>query len=258
MLKQNIFFVGGAGTGKTYLAYLVAKALELNAITINCSQWTSPTEIIGGDSIDGWREGKLIDAWKNGKVLILDEMPKLDANTAGLFNEALSRTQDENYVIFDGKGTPFTKHDDFCCIATGNIYPNAESMAYGANNKQDLSLLDRFVGGVYMIEKDPKTEKFITQNDIIWKFADKLRFVIEEMKYEAVVSLRFMIACRDIFKMQKERYNDKGKKGVKHDEGITVEKFVTNFLSTFTKNQQDLLIEKTNYKEFLYDIQSDL
>lgn len=129
-------------------------------------------------------------------------------------------------------------------------------MAYGANNKQDLSLLDRFVGGVYIIEKDPKTEQLITNNMTIWKFADKLRSVIEELKYESVVSLRFMIACRDTFEMQKQRFADNGKNGVKYNEGITVEKFANNFFSTFNKNQIELLKSKTNFNDFIFEINS--
>jgi ATP-dependent Clp protease ATP-binding subunit ClpA len=89
---NNVYLIGEAGGGKTYTAEQVAQTLGREAVTLNCSQYTSPLEILGGQSIDGFKEGKLIDCWKNGKVLILDEMPKLDANTAGLFNDALAKS----------------------------------------------------------------------------------------------------------------------------------------------------------------------
>ena len=40
-------------------------------------------------------------AWEKGGCLILDELPKLDPNTAGLLNEALAETagQPENTYI---------------------------------------------------------------------------------------------------------------------------------------------------------------
>ena len=203
MLGNNVLLVGGAGTGKTFTAEnLIAKAaLGREHITINCSQWTSPTEIIGGQTMDGYTEGKLIEAWKNGWVLILDELPKIDPNTAGLFNDALSKTKLSKATIFNARKESFEKHKDFACIATGNIYPDKESMSYGANNKQDLSLLDRFSGSVYFIEKNPAIEKQIIQNEMIWSICDWMRSAIEELKYEAQLSLRFMQTARDAFNL---------------------------------------------------------
>ncbi len=80
-------------THNTYLAKAIAECiLHQDAQQINCSQWTSPIEIRGGQTITGYKEGVLIIGWANGSVLILDELPKLDPNTAGLLNEALAET----------------------------------------------------------------------------------------------------------------------------------------------------------------------
>ncbi|MGZ4036879.1 MAG: AAA family ATPase, partial [Bacteroidia bacterium] len=223
MLGNNVFLVGGAGTGKTFTAEnLIAKAaLNRPHITINCSQWTSPTEIIGGQTMDGYVEGKLIEAWKNGWVLILDELPKIDPNTAGLFNDALSKTKLDKATIFNARKESFVKHKDFACIATGNIYPDKESMSYGANNKQDLSLLDRFSGSVYFIEKNPAIERQIIQNDMLWSICDRTRNAIEELKYEAQLSLRFMQTARDAFELEMKRLKSNKPNGIKANEGKT-------------------------------------
>jgi Cdc6-like AAA superfamily ATPase len=61
---NNVYLIGEAGGGKTYTAEEVAKKLKREYTIINCSQYTSPTEILGGQTIDGYKEGKLIDAWK--------------------------------------------------------------------------------------------------------------------------------------------------------------------------------------------------
>jgi hypothetical protein len=101
---NNVYLWGVAGTGKTVLAENIATYLGegdgsqegsgAGKRTINCSQWTSPTEIRGGQTITGYKQGTMIEAWENGDILILDELPKLDPNTAGLLNDVLSKTSD--------------------------------------------------------------------------------------------------------------------------------------------------------------------
>ena len=248
---NNVMLVGGAGTGKTYLAEnLVAKsALGRPHLTINCSQWTSPTEIVGGQTMDGYVEGKLIEAWQHGYVLILDELPKIDPNTAGLLNDALAKTRVPDATIFNSRRESFTKHDNFAVIATGNIYPDKESMSYGANNKQDLSLLDRFSGSVHFIEKNPAIERQIVQNDMVWSICDKIRDVVTELKYEAQVSLRLMMNCRDAYNLEMARIKDNGKNGVTADHGKTFKTTIDSFLSTFTEVQRGNIHMKMGYRD---------
>lgn len=260
MMGNNVFLVGGAGTGKTYLAELLISKLALGRqhITINCSQWTSPTEIIGGQTMDGYVEGKLIEAWEKGYILVLDELPKIDPNTAGLFNDALAKTKIQNAVVFNSRKESFVKHNDFGCIATGNIYPDKESMTYGANNKQDLSLLDRFSGSVYFIEKNPSIEKEILQNNMLWSVCDKMRSVIEELKYEAQLSLRFMQNARDTFILEMQRQTKGTKNNISANDGKTFKSTVDSYLSTFTEVQRKNIKEKINYKDIFsqYDYRS--
>lgn len=251
VLGCNVFLVGGAGTGKTTLAQDVAKTLGRQFMTINCSQYTAPGEIIGGQTIEGYQEGKLIEAWKNGYVLILDELPKIDPNTAGLFNDALAKSKIRNAVIFNSRKESFIKHPDFACIATGNVWPLGESMAYGANNKQDLSLLDRFAGSVYSIEKNPELEISVIGSKTLWQLCDSLRNAIEKLKYETPVSLRFMINARDSFMLQIDR---KAKnKGLLSSHGKTLKDCFESFIKiNFSKFQQEALQKETdNIVEFI-------
>jgi len=250
MMGGNVMLIGGAGTGKTFLAEnLIAKlALGRNYLTINCSQWTSPTEIIGGQTMDGYQEGKLIEAWVNGYVLILDELPKIDPNTAGLFNDALAKTRVKDAVIFNSRRESFTKHENFACIATGNIYPDKESVLYGANNRQDMSLLDRFSGSIYFIEKNPVIEKQILGNEMIWSICNELRSAIEELKYEAQLSLRFMQNARDTYNLEMAR-NEGETNGISANEGKTFKTAIDSFLSVFTLVQQKNLKERIRYED---------
>ncbi|MFY8161515.1 MAG: AAA family ATPase [Candidatus Kapaibacteriota bacterium] len=174
---NNVYLIGEAGGGKTFTAETVAKILQREYVTLNCSQYTSPLEILGGQSVDGFKQGKLIDCWKNGKILIMDEMPKLDPNTAGLFNDALaksSKTRPDSDAKINSANPdepPIQRAKDFAIIATGNIYPNQKpAPQYLGNSQQDLSLLDRFSGSVYYTEFDNYTDQKMTRFKFLYKF----------------------------------------------------------------------------------------
>lgn len=174
---NNVYLIGEAGGGKTYTAEQVAKTLKREYVTLNCSQYTSPLEILGGQSIEGFKQGKLIDCWKKGKILIMDEMPKLDPNTAGLFNDALAKSTktktsaDAKINSANPDEAPIERAKDFAIIATGNIYPNTKPLPqYLGNNQQDLSLLDRFSGSVYYTEFDKNTDEEMTRFSFLYEF----------------------------------------------------------------------------------------
>ncbi|MEA5111647.1 hypothetical protein SDC9_17715 [bioreactor metagenome] len=260
-IGNNVMLIGGAGTGKTYLSKQIANNVwGKPPKVINCSQWTSPTEIIGGFTIDGYQEGKMIEAYRDGHVLLLDEMPKLDPNTAGLLNDALSNTRlsGKDAIIQNAKGDNIEKHPNFACIATGNVYPNSTDIAYAANNKQDLSLLDRFAGSVYFLTKDEKFEKATIGIKFIWQVADRIRDIIEESKWEAQMSLRWMIGARNIFIREWERKHNKRKDGLSAHEGLTFAEYLDKFIGTFTKEQKALISSKINYDDVMYKYKEQL
>jgi hypothetical protein len=254
MAGNNVYLIGEAGGGKTYTAEQVAITLQREYVTLNCSQYTSPLEILGGQSVEGFKEGKLIDCWKNGKILILDEMPKLDANTAGLFNDALaksSKTRPSDKAKINSANPeepPIPRANDFGVIATGNIYPNEPpAPQYRGNNQQDLSLLDRFSGSVYYTEFDKNTDQETTRFKFLYDFlvgnyyeyleAKKrgqpiepkgLRTVIDSLnlKNMALVSYRTNIAFRVGFEYELVR-------AIAKSEGKDVEMRGKNLLKTF-------------------------
>lgn len=259
-LGNNVMLIGGAGTGKTFLAEKVASILGLATETINCNQFTSPIEINGGQTIEGYQEGKLIKAWSEGKLLILDELPKLDPNTAGILNEALAKTavkaDSERAFITNTRGDRFRKKNGFAVIATGNVYPNTESSAYGANNKQDLSLLDRFSGSVYEIEKNPEFEKkaILPGHLFLWAVADNIRSLIEKNKWEAQVSIRLMETSLRVYLAEMAGI----KSGEKMEDRKTYKDVIDSFIYTFTEVQQveikrsikyDSLFSKHQYRK---------
>jgi cobaltochelatase CobS len=216
--KNNVYLYGGAGTGKTYISEKMAKALGWELVTINCNQYTSPLDILGGQTTEGYQEGRLIQAWTNlirlpdgtevkkeGCVLLLDELPKIDPNAAGLLNDALAKIKDADPTISNGKGIRKPKGSIFV-IATGNVPLNTVDPDYEANFKQDLSLQDRFVGSTYKVFVNYENEfKSIMKGfAFIWIFSTKLRQAIKDTKgasSQGFVSIRLMQSLRDTYRV---------------------------------------------------------
>ncbi len=221
IVGNNVFLVGSAGTGKSTLAEIVSYALfgrqrndskEPPYIVINCNQWTSPIDLKGGQTIEGYKEGGLIEAWRDGKILILDEMPKLDANTAGILNAALAKSADEDAIIFNGLNNPIKKHPHFGCIATGNVTGKGASGNYVGNNKQDASLIDRFSGCIYHIGFNTKLERKVVY-PVVVEMCIQIRDAI--LRYEGkgktdddtedIMTLRTMINLQRGYELEMKR-----------------------------------------------------
>jgi len=274
---NNVYLIGEAGGGKTFTAEQVAKKLKREFLVINCSQYTSPTEILGGQTIEGYKEGKLINAWRDGKILILDEMPRLDPNTAGLFNDALAKSsktmESKNAMISstNPEEPPIPRNDNFALIGTGNIYPNtAPPKKYKANNQQDLSLLDRFSGSVYKVEYSNSVDEMMSRFKFLYEMLvgnyydyteaiknnktkpepKGLRTILKDLSLDdlAVVSYRTLTSFRVAFEIELVRAIAQSEgKDVGINKGKTLQKAFDSFMVAFDKTTVDIIITKTKF-----------
>ena len=290
LARNNVYLYGGAGTGKTFLAGTLKRFLGWNMIVVNCNQFTSALELIGGQTIDGYQEGKVIRAFGNlnpdgspmgkGCILLLDELPKIDPNTAGILNSVLASIgqydNGEPATIQNAKGDVIERGECFI-MATGNSLLNTKDAEYEANFKQDLSLQDRFAGSTYKVFVD---EKFEWENILFKKWAfiflylTKLRKIIQEEGFtsKAFVSVRLMMSVQKTYNVFRTIKQASGStksvtpdpevsftpapipsalEGVQSQSVKTVEDSMNEFFSLFTTEQADILKTKTDYNGWL-------
>ena len=207
--RNNVYLYGPAGTGKTYIAEVIAEMLGWELITVTCNQFTSPLNLIGGQTIEGYQKGLLERAWGNldsvngqrvaGNVLLLDELPKLDPNTAGVMNDALAKVKRQK-GIENGRGQKIEMGNCFI-VATGNVKLNEQDEDYVANFKQDLSLQDRFVGSCYpiLVQYGYQVKDIMKGFLYIWEYMTDLQkaIAVEKATSQAFVSNRIMESLRD-------------------------------------------------------------
>jgi len=274
---NNVYLMGKAGTGKTYLAKAIAESVMGQPVfLINCSQWTSPVEIRGGQTIKGYEEGQLIKAWAEGGILILDELPKLDPNTAGLLNDALAEAASQpNYdkdgkviektipYIVNGRGDKIYKGQDakdpnlkfrFCVIGTGNTDMMNIGNKYGGNQRQDYSLVDRFAGSFYTIEKDVVKEMELTYT-YVFNLCNSIRNFLESRDAIQSISLRTMLNFNRTFEQEMlykkesifadEIFNNYGERVAPKN----IEDSVNSFLSMLEKNVREDLENDPAFRE---------
>ena len=278
---NNVYIMGKAGTGKTYMAKAIAESLMGQpTFVINCSQWTSPIEIRGGQTIRGYEDGQLIKAWKEGGILILDELPKLDPNTAGILNDALAETASQPKYDEDGKVIESTipyitngrgervkkgveaKDENlrfrFGVIATGNTDMMNVGNKYGGNQRQDYSLVDRFAGSFYLLEIDKVKEMSLTY-PYVFRVCDAMRDVLLEKDAIQSISLRTMLNFNRTFEQQMlfklgsksadEIYDNSGNRIAPK----TIEDSINSFLVMVEKNIAAAIKNNQKFKDAVDD-----
>ena len=134
----GLLLVGPAGTGKSQIAYAVARILKLPWTTLDMSSINDPEQLTGSSRIyANAKPGIIMEAFSAAResnlVFIINELDKA-ASSKGSGNPA-----DVLLTLLDNLG--FTDNYMECMVPTGGVYPIAT-----ANNKEQISapLMSRF------------------------------------------------------------------------------------------------------------------
>ena len=133
----NLWVYGPAGTGKSYAAEMVAKALDLKFYTNGALN--APHEVLGFNNAHQYVTTAFRQAWEHGGVYCFDEIDASNPSAIMALNGALAGT----ICSFPDAMVP--RHKDCIIIATANTVGHGASAEYSARFKQDASSADRFV-----------------------------------------------------------------------------------------------------------------
>lgn len=139
---MNLFLVGGAGSGKTYMTKQIAEALSLEHHMISCTADMMRHDLFGFiDAGGNYHTTALRRAWEFGGTQVIDEVDLASANLMGGLNDVAN--VDAEWLEFPDGRVP--RHPDFRLIACANTIGEGATSTYRGRNALDGAFLDRFV-----------------------------------------------------------------------------------------------------------------
>lgn len=180
---RNIWMVGPAGCGKSTMARMTAKELNLPYLCISCGIGTSATEFLGY-KYPTRESTKFAEYYAKPSIILIDEMTALDPAVGQVLNAALANDEIETTTGL------VSRNPECIIIATSNTFGSGASRQYVANNQLDASTIDRFIGGI--IEVDYSVD-YESQYDIdVVNYVWKLRECIKACNIRRIASTRMI------------------------------------------------------------------
>lgn len=151
-LRDNVYLVGPAGTGKTTLPEQIATAMGLRFVGMSCGVTDAKHDYAGYNDGNGRYNPTIFrDFWENGGVVLLDEFDNSSPELPIVLNSALAN----GFFTFPD-GRRVQKHADTIVCVAANTYGSGATAQYVGRSPIDAATLDRFT--FIEIELDEKVE----------------------------------------------------------------------------------------------------
>lgn len=138
-LGHNVYLVGPAGTGKSFITQQCAEILGVPYGAISCGPQTPESRLWGYmDANSNYVAPEFRQRFEFGGIFNMDEVDNGHTGINTTVNQALAG---------DGANFPdrwVTKHDTFRMCATANTFGSGATAEYMGRNPQDAAFLDRF------------------------------------------------------------------------------------------------------------------
>jgi len=183
-VRENVYLVGPAGSGKTTIATQAAEALGLPFYSTGAVGMAY--QLQGFINAEGkYMETDLYRAYVNGGVFLFDEIDASSAQALLAFNAIAA-----NDLAAFPCGT-VKRHPDFVIVAAANTFGSGADAQYVGRAQLDAATLDRFA--FIAMDYDERLELAISPNDEWTRYVQEFRRAVRELKIRAVVSPRASI-----------------------------------------------------------------
>jgi MoxR-like ATPase len=183
-VRENVYLVGPAGSGKTTIAAQAADALELPFYSTGAVGMAY--QLQGFINAEGrYMETDLYRAYVGGGVFLFDEIDASSAQALLAFNAIAA-----NDLAAFPCGT-VKRHADFVIIAAANTWGSGADAQYVGRAQLDAATLDRFA--FISMDYDERLELAISSNDEWTRYVQAFRRITRQLKIRAVVSPRASI-----------------------------------------------------------------
>lgn len=180
-VRENVYLVGPAGSGKTTIASQAAQALDIPFYSTGAVGMAY--QLQGFINAEGrYMETDLYRAYVNGGVFLFDEIDASSAQALLAFNAIAA-----NDLAAFPCGT-VKRHPDFVIIAAANTFGNGADAQYVGRAQLDAATLDRFA--FVPMDYDEKLELAIASNDEWTRHVQAFRKAVRELGLRHVVSPR--------------------------------------------------------------------
>jgi cobaltochelatase CobS len=182
----NAWVAGPAGSGKTFSAENVAKALDLTFFPFSVGPQTSKTDLLGYmDAHGNYVRTIFREAFEHGGLILLDEIDAANPAVLTMINAAL----ENSYCSFADKVV--SRHEDFRCIASGNTYGSGANRIYVGRSQMDGATTDRFFQITW--EYDAALEQHLSEDSEWLRLVHAVRASIDSHKIRHIVGTRAML-----------------------------------------------------------------